>query len=161
MELLITLAVLVILISVGVASYSGIFSQQELLQRTERVYHFLRLANSQAIKLNKKVYVHFCPSGDIWKMAMAEQSSCDCFTANSCTLDGSERVEELADGQTISASAVTFSSNQASYSSMRFGVNSGSVTLTDSNGSKLKVIQSTYRLKICAPDEARLGYEKC
>jgi len=165
MELIVTLAVLMILISIGVRSYSGIFSQQALIQRTERLYHFLRLANSQSIKLNKKVYVHFCQLSNTgtWKMAMAEQSSCDCFSANSCQLNGVEMVEELADGKTLftSPSDVGFSGEQASYSPMRFSVNTGHVTLTDANGTKLTVIQSSMRLKICSPDQDQLGYKKC
>ena len=164
-ELIVTSAVLVILISIGVSAYSGIFSQQELIQRTERLYHFLRLAKSQSIKHNKKVYVHFCQLADsgTWKMAMAEQSSCDCFVAASCQLNGLEVVEDLADGKTLFTSAldVKFSSNQASFSPMRFSVNAGSVTLTDISGSKLKVIQSTMRLRICSPDNEQLGYKKC
>jgi type IV fimbrial biogenesis protein FimT len=165
MELIITLTVLVILISIGVASYSAIFSQQELLQRTEHLYHFLRLANSQAIKLNKKVYVHFCQlnSTGVWKMAMAEQANCDCFTADSCQVEGRRLIEELADGQTVilSPADMKFSGEQASYGPMRFSVNPGSVTLTDSNGTQLKVIQSSMRLRVCSPDKAQLGYPKC
>lgn len=165
MELLISLLLLSILISIGIASYSGIFSQQALIQRTERVYHFLRLAKSQAVKLNQKVYVKFCESGsDLgWRMAMSEQSNCDCYSANACLIDGNEVMEELADGKTIftSSSDVTFINDQVSYSPMRFGINPGSVTLSSVNGEKLKVIQSTMRLKICSPDQSQLGYKKC
>ena len=164
-ELIVTLVVLGILISIGVNSYSGVFSQQELIQRTERLYHFLRLAKSQSIKHNKKVYVHFCQLNGtgMWKMAMAEGASCDCFSAYSCHVNGLEMVEDLADGKTIFTSPldVTFNGEQASFSPMRFSVNPGSVTLTDINGAKLKVIQSTMRLRICSPDQEQLGYKKC
>ena len=162
-ELLITAAMLVILISVGISAYSGIFSRQELVQRAERTYHFLRLAQSQAVKLNKKVYVHFCQSDKtgIWKMAMAEQSSCDCFSAASCLLDGREKSEELADGQTlfIPAADLPFGDQLTSFGSMLHSVDAGSVTLADRSGSKLKVIQATRRLRICSPEQAQLGYK--
>jgi type IV fimbrial biogenesis protein FimT len=164
-ELIVTLAILVILISIGISSYNGIFSQQELIQRTERIYHFLRLANSQSIKLNKKVYVHFCQLDNtgVWKMAMAEQSSCDCFTASSCLINGLERVEDLADGKIIltSPSDVKFLGEQVSYRPMRFSINPGSITLSDKNGANLKVIQSRMRLKICSPGKEQFGYKKC
>ncbi len=164
-ELIVTLAVLGILMSIGVAAYSGIFSEQELIQRTERLYHFLRLARSQSIKHNKKVYVHFCQlnGSATWKMAMAEESGCDCFSAFACQVNGVEVVEDLADGKTIftSAADITFSAEQVSFSPMRFSVNAGSVTLSDISGAQLKVIQSTMRLRICSPKQARLGYEKC
>lgn len=165
LELLIALAVLGILISAGVAAYSGIFAQQALAQKTERLYHFLSLAKSQAIKQNQKVFVHFCPLAveGAWKMAMSDLSACNCSIANSCLLNGVEVSEVLSDGKKLftSASDITFSGDQASYSAMRFSVNAGSVTLSDVNGRKLKVIQSIMRLRICSPDQAQLGYKKC
>ena len=164
-ELMITLAVFVVLIVIGGVSYSHLFSQHALLQRTDRVYHFLRLANSQAVKFNKRIYVPFCQLGTtgIWKMAMSEQAYCDCFSVNSCQLNGVEVVEDLADGKVIftSPSAVTFANDQVSFSPMRFGINPGSVTLSDVSGTKLKVIQSTMRLKVCSPEKDQLGYKKC
>jgi len=164
-ELLVTMAVLGILVSIAVNAYSSIFSQQALVQKTERLYHFLRLAKSQSIKHNKKVYVHFCQfeSSGRWKMAMTDLSACDCFVANSCLLDGVEMGEELSDGKTLFTRAedITFNGNQASYSPMRFSLNAGSVTLTDITGAKLKVIQSTMRLRVCSPEAAQLGYKQC
>ncbi|MFT6985764.1 MAG: type IV fimbrial biogenesis protein FimT [Psychromonas sp.] len=164
-ELLVTLAVFGILIPMAVNGYSAIFAQQALIQKTERLYHFLRFAKSQSIKYNKKVYVHFCQQGNSgeWKMAMTDLPSCDCFVANSCLLNGLEHIEEVSDGKTLftSASDITFNGNQASYSPMRFSINAGSVTLTDLTGYKLKVIQSTIRLRVCSPDQAQLGYKKC
>jgi|GEM_PF-1790475 len=164
-ELLVTMAVLLILISVGVSSYSGLFSQQELLQRTERLYHFLRLAQSQSIKLNKNVYVHFCQLDDtgVWKMAMAEQTSCDCFSASSCLLDSQEVVEDLADGKTliIPAADLPFTDKSVTFKPIPHSADNGSVVLSDANGNQLKVIQSIMRLRICSPDQDQLGYKKC
>ena len=164
-ELLVALAILVILITVGTVSYNRIFSQQALIQRTERLYHFLRFANSQSIKLNKKIYVHFCQldNSGVWKMAMAEQPNCDCFTASSCLINGVERIDDLADGQIIltSPSDVKFLSDQVSYDPIRFRTNPGSITLSDKNGGTLKVIQSRMRLKICSPNNDQMGYKKC
>lgn len=164
-ELMVTLVVLMILISMGVGSYGRLFAKQKLVHRTERIYHFLRLATSESIKHNKKIYVHFCQldSTGVWKMAMAEQSNCDCFADNSCLINGLQVEQDLADGKTlfISPSDIKFVGNKASFSPMRFSVNSGSITLTDISGNKLKVIQSTMRLRICAPGKAHSGYKKC
>ena len=164
-ELLLTVTITSILISVAVADYSAVFAQQTLQKKTEYLYHFLRLAKSQSVKYNKKVYVHFCSQGvhGKWSMAMSEFAVCDCFTANSCLLNGGEAVKQMSDGKTLfsSASDITFNGLQASYSPMRFSVNAGSVTLTNRSGDKLKVIQSTMRLRICSPEVKRLGYEKC
>ena len=171
-ELLITILVLSILIAIGVPSYTKFFSQQALTQQTEKVYHFLRLANSEAIKQNQKMYVHFCKSStsDEWRMAMTKQDSCSCFTANSCVLtdvddaNGREVIETLADGKQVklaSSEDITFSGEQASYKAMRFGVNLGTITLTDLNGNKLNIVQSLIRLKVCSPGSAKMGYRVC
>lgn len=164
-ECLLTLAVAGILISIAINGYSAIFAQQALIQKSERLYHFLRFAKSQSIKYNKKVYVHFCQLGSSgrWKMAMTDLAHCDCLVADSCLFDGLALGDELSDGQRLftSAADITFNGYQASYSPMRFSLNAGSVTLTDVTGAKLKVIQSTMRLRVCSPDQAQLGYAKC
>jgi len=164
-ELLVSLAVLMILVSVSLSNYGPVFAQRALTQKTELLYHFLRLAKTQAIQDNTQIYVHFCQfeSSDIWKMAMTDSDSCDCSVANSCLLKGSHKVEQLSDGKKLllSPSDITFSGQKVSYKPMRFGINAGSLTLHDNSGNKLKVIQSSMRLRLCSPDEALLGYEQC
>lgn len=164
-ELLISVLILIILITLSAPSFHALFSQQILLTSTKRLHHFLAFANSQSIKLNQKVYVHFCEkeSTSAWRMALSDQTSCDCYVANHCLVNGQEFNQSLSDGQwvLITPSDVTFTGLQASYNAMRFSVNSGSITLNDSYGHRLKVIQSTMRLRICAPDNDLMGYKKC
>jgi type IV fimbrial biogenesis protein FimT len=164
-EMLVTMAVLVILISIASQTYNHLFSQQALVASGERLYQFLRLANAESIKQNKKVYVHFCQNGTTaeWRMALSDNTSCDCFIQNSCLLSGSHQNVNLSDGKLVftSASDITFTGLQASYNSMRFTVNAGSITLNDNNNHKIKVIQSAMRLRICTPDSDQLGYKQC
>lgn len=163
-ELLVSLAVLGILISIGIASYNRLFAQQNLIQKTEKLYHFLRLANSQAILKNKIIYSHFCPvNTGAWQVMMSDNNACDCLDMNKCLLDGVRVSENISDGHSIFilANDITFSSQQASYGPMRFDVNTGSVKFSDNSGAQLKVIQSTMRLKICSPEKAMLGYKPC
>ena len=164
-ELLISLAVLMILIAVANQSYHQLFSQQALVANADRVYQFLGLAKSQSIKYNKKVFVHFCQQGATqeWRMAQSENSSCDCFVPSSCLVNGIQYNENLSDGKLVftSESDITFTGLQASYSSMRFSVNAGSITLRDDSGNKLTVIQSVMRLRVCAPDGDLFGYKQC
>jgi len=164
-ELLITLTVLMILISVATPAYNYLFSQQALVASGERLYQFLRLASVESKKQNKKIYVHFCQRGTTqeWAMALSENSSCNCFIENSCLVNGLQQRTTLSDGNLVSTFAddITFSGLQASYNPMRFTVNAGSITLTDGSGYKLKVIQSSMRLRICTPDSDQLGYKQC
>ena len=164
-ELLITLLILAILIPMAVAAYGQLFSQQALVQKTEQLYRYLHLAKSHAIMHNKKVYVHFCPAANnqAWDIVMTEHAVCHCHASDACLLNTIRPSEKLSDGVIllIAAADITFNGKQASYSPMRFSVNPGSVTLTDDSGVKLKVIQSAMRLRVCAPEQAQLGYDKC
>ncbi|MGB5445638.1 MAG: GspH/FimT family pseudopilin [Psychromonas sp.] len=164
-ELVVAITVLLILVSISVSNYSALLAERALKDKTEYLYHFLRLAKTQAIQDNQKIYVHFCQDGDtqIWKMAMADTAACDCFSANACLVNGLNKVAQLTDGKMLFAAKadITFSGKKVSYNPMRFGVNAGSVTLHDVNGHKLKVIQGVMRLRICSPDKAQLGYKKC
>ena len=165
LELLITLAIVLILIPMGVSNYKQILAQHYLIQSTENLFHFLNLAKSQAVKDNKKIYIHFCQFGTepIWKIAMSDLSDCQCFTKNSCLLNGREIIQDLSDGKRlfVSSNQVTFGSKQASFSPMRFATNSGSVTIVNAYNQKTKVIQSAMRARICIPDAAKYGYPKC
>ena len=74
-ELLMSMALLMILISISSPAYQYLFSQRALINSSEQLYQFLRLANLTSVKNNKKVYVHFCQwqSTNVWRMALSEQ----------------------------------------------------------------------------------------
>ncbi|WP_037071610.1 GspH/FimT family pseudopilin [Psychromonas arctica] len=162
-ELIITLAILGVIISISTASYQGILANQTLLSRTSEVYYTLQLAKVEAIKRNQKIYVNFCQQGNIWKMGISDTNQCDCFSTNSCQLDGVEKVQDLADGKTIfiDSSTLTFTGTQASYGALRFSVETGTVTITNSEQHSLSIIQSAMRLRVCALAQAQLGHKKC
>lgn len=165
LELLISMLVLMILISISNQTYHSLFSHQALFASTDRLYKFLALAKSQSIKNNQKIYVHFCQRGNTgeWRMAQSDQANCDCFVANDCSVNGVQYNQQLSDSYLVSIaeSDITFTNFNTSYNTMRFTVKSGSVTLNDSSGHRLKVIQSAMRLRVCAPDNAQFGYNKC
>ena len=96
-------------------------------------------------------------------MGLSDFSGCDCFTANSCQLDGIEKVQELADGKKIliDESDIRFTDSQASYGALRFSVETGSIILTNQYNKRLSIIQSAMRLRVCAPGQDYLGYKQC
>ena len=164
-EIAIVLLISSILISMSVRSYRQVFGQQELVEKTQYLYNFLRLANSLSKKINKKVYVRFCDSSNdkSWMMFISKNDNCDCLTENICQLDEYDKLEKLVNGTSlfILNEDMKFQDNKISYSPMRFNIREGSVTITNTNNAKLKVIQSRMRLRICSVDQARLGYPKC
>ena len=162
-ELMISVAIISIISIIGLVSYQHLIANQALSYRADQIYYTLQFAKSEAIKRNKKIYVHFCEQKTIWKMGISESSQCDCFTSNACQLDGIEKVQALADGKTllINSDDITFTGNQASYGVLRFSVETGTITLTNSENKSLSVIQSAMRLRVCAPNSEKLGYPKC
>jgi len=164
-EITIVLLISSILISMSVRSYRQVFGQQELVAKTQYLYNFLRYANSLSKKINRKVYVHFCDNSHdkSWMMFISHHDNCDCFTDNACQADEYDKREELVNGTSlfIFDEDMKFQDNKMSYSAMRFNTQQGSITITNTNNTKLKVIQSRMRLRICSVDQARLGYPKC
>lgn len=160
-ELIISMAILSII--AAAISYQGLMADQALKHRAEQVYFTLQLAKTEAVKRNKKIYVNFCQQQASWRIGMSEQSSCDCFTENSCQLGGVEKVQALVDGEElfIDNGAITFSDSQASYNPLRFSVETGTVTITNSEQKSLSIKQGTNRLRICAPGAPGLGHAEC
>ena len=160
-ELIITLAILGVIVVISTVSYQSILSNQALVHRVGQVYYTLQFAKTEAIKRNKKIHVHFCQQDSIWKVGVSELSGCDCFNANACQLDGVEKVQDLADGKTLFVNSSNFTGSQTSYGALRFSVETGTITLSNSEQKSLSIVQSAMRLRVCAPDEAQLGYKKC
>jgi type IV fimbrial biogenesis protein FimT len=162
-ELIISAAIISVISIIGVASYQSLIANQALSYRADQIYYTLKFAQSEAIKRNTKIYVHFCEQQSVWKMGISESPQCDCFTSHACQLDGVEKVQDLADGKRllINEDDITFTNNQASYGVLRFSVEIGSLTLTNSENKSLSIIQSAARLRVCAPDNNKLGYPPC
>ena len=162
-ELIMTILIMSIVIAISIGSYQGLLADQALSHRAKQVFYTLQLAKTEAIKRNQKVYVQFCQLQSTWKMGMSHIAGCDCFTENSCQIDGIEKIQDLADGEKIfiDQDDIHFSNSQASYGTLRFSVETGSITLVNSEKKALSIIQSAMRLRVCAPDEAQLGYKKC
>ncbi|MCE2569919.1 GspH/FimT family pseudopilin [Motilimonas eburnea] len=95
MELLIAVAILAILLSIGVGSYSSLFKKNELRGATESLYSLLTYAKSESIKSNSQIAVTFKEGTDgAWcaglRTVSGANNTCDCdalITAdNSCKL---------------------------------------------------------------------------
>ena len=164
-ELILSLIIIAVISTIGISSYKGVIANQALSSRANQIYYTLQFAKSEAINRNKKIYVQFCQQQLDWRMGLSEDAHCDCFSENSCLLDGIETVYELADGKTllIGQEFLKFTGDQASYGPLRFSVETGSIILENSEGNALSIVQSAMRLRICAPEKSAslLGYPEC
>lgn len=92
LELIVTLAVAAIIISLAVPSFSNMLARHRLSAAASTLKLDLQEARSQAIKLNKNVYVSFKTTSNNWHYGVNVGSSCDPKQdkngSNPCKIDG-------------------------------------------------------------------------
>ena len=99
-ELLIAVAVLAILMSLALPSYRTIIEKRQVTSGAEQFTAFLSAAQSESVKRNQFVAVNYNWNGGAWCLGMTagddDSVDCDCTTASSCSLDGTEKVLSAA-----------------------------------------------------------------
>ncbi len=88
---MITLLIISIIAGFSTVWFNDIIVSQRLQGAAQQVYTDLRAAQSEAIKRNNTVYVHFKKTTTDWCYGFSLNADCDCTVANSCQLDGIER----------------------------------------------------------------------
>ncbi len=190
LEMLIAMAILAIVISVGVPSLSGFSANQRLIGAAEQVYSHLQQARSEAVSRNTLVYVNFAVDGTAsWEYGMSSVNSlCDLTITtangvNSCrmvvsdgdaSLDpgtGAVDADDLvlmrytdADHAGVIMDIANFStgSTQFIFDPTRGTSTSGQVNLTGSNGNQLRVaVNLLGRVSLCTPDGSMERYQDC
>ena len=190
LEMLIAMAILAIIISVGVPSLSGFSANQRLIGAAEQVYSHLQQARSEAVSRNTLVYVNFAVDGTAsWEYGMSSVNSlCDLTITtangvNSCrmvvsdgdaSLDpgtGAVDADDLvlmrytdADHAGVIMDIANFStgSTQFIFDPTRGTSTSGQVNLTGSNGNQLRVaVNLLGRVSLCTPDGSMERYQDC
>jgi len=164
-ELLITVVIMGILVSLAAPSFFGILEGRKLVGATDTLSATLRYAQTEAIKRNESMRVQFTASSiDDWCYGVNVGAACICTTANSCTIDGVEKVVRSTDFEGVTASedgAGTIISYSVSFTPLR-GFSSGETAFLGlSNGRKTKVVVSNLgRIRVCSPSGVG-GYASC
>ena len=187
LELLISIAVLAIVISAALPSFTDNAQTQRLVGAAEQVYNHLQQARSEAIARSTDVYANFDVDGSTtWTYGISSANSlCDLSvtsptTANACVIvvDDGDGTVDPGDGSVDSADLVLMrfsgtdyndvSMDIASFSSgttqfvfdpVRGTATSGQVNLTAANGKKARVKVSLLgRVVICTPDGSLPNY---
>lgn len=162
-EMMITIAVVAILAIIAVPSFNGVMEGIRAGRATESMAAALYNAKSEAIKRNAFVRVVFktSNSGATWCYGLTTAASCDCTTANSCSLDGVERVVSNTQFKGIAA-AVSPADSTFSFNPLRGTVNAGNVQFTsDGQGLTSKaVISGKGRVTTCS-DSGVGGFKTC
>lgn len=164
-ELLIALAIAGVLLGVGLPSYRGLIQDQNLKSVAEATYSQIKHAQSLALKRNEAIYLFFCQNGDEWRTALSNKEPCDCYTANSCTLNGQDTSADWIDGESLQLpdpKPVNFVNRRVKFSPVRLTANAGTIRIENAQHKELKVITSIRgRVRICQVGDVGLGYKEC
>ncbi len=112
-ELMVTLSVLAIVLAVGVPSFTEMLDKNRVKAASLALYDDIQFARSAAIRNSSEVYVSFTGSGATWCWGISEGATCSCTTANSCMVDGINKVVSSSEFTGVSLSATAFATGSS------------------------------------------------
>ena len=182
-ELLITIALTVVLLTLGVPSMKSFFDRERLISATEQVYGHLQQARIEAIARSADVYTNITTNADgSWSYGVSVFGPCDPAETNkadpsACVIivdDGDGVLGEADDRvlmrydstehESISAS-VDGNALQITFDSLRGTMEtlSGNTISLQSEGLRTLDIRigALGQISICSPDDNVSGYSQC
>ena len=163
LELLITISILVLVVSLGSPAINSIQKNMQLKAAAESSYFAFQQARVAAITQNKDVTVAIQP-GKKWCAALSDTGLCDCTILNECTINGVEYKVDFADYRFVSINKVTFGVDDIAVFDANRGMaigHAGSVVFTDGNKQLKLILSNMGRVRICAVASSLGGYGKC
>ncbi|HVY53477.1 MAG TPA: GspH/FimT family pseudopilin [Gammaproteobacteria bacterium] len=154
LELMITLAIVIILAVLATPSFLSFIQQYRLTSTIQGLYYNLQYARSEAIKRGSSIYVSF-QTGSSWCYGINNGSACNCSNPTSCALGTYTSPSTLT---TLTLSGF----NSLIFESSRGAANaSGTITLTVTGGVKSMGIDigTMGNLQLCSNNIS--GYPVC
>ncbi|MAJ68507.1 MAG: hypothetical protein CBB67_010760 [Alteromonadaceae bacterium TMED7] len=162
-QLLIIVAIVAIIASQSVQSFSTMLKAIELKGAVQLVYFQIQAARHQAIAKQQDIQLDIV-DGQYWCIGITDQATCNCQSSQSCTIDGVEKVTSYDEFRFVQLAASTFAHNNQSRFSPPRGLAqgyAGSVTLTNAEQDFKVIVSNTGRVRICALNQAISHYPKC
>ena len=162
-QLLIIVAIVAIIASQSVQSFSTMLKAIELKGAVQLVYFQIQAARHQAVAKQQDIQLDIV-DGQYWCIGITDQATCDCQSPQSCTIDGVEKVTSYDEFRYTQMAASTFAHNNQSRFSPPRGLAqgyAGSVTLTNTEQDFKVIVSNTGRVRICALSQAIPPYPKC
>lgn len=161
LEILIILSIVAIIAGYSFISFSGILERQKLKSAGEIIFADLRLAQSEAIKRSKSVFVSFNKqdNSDAWCYGINVGSKCDCTKQDECKIDDVRKVTSSLKFKDINLQKAKFAGNKeytafepTSGFAQASGVKNGSIWLQSKSGYQLAIIVNRIgRVRFCSP----------
>lgn len=190
LELMIATAILAIIITVAIPSFSDIGDSQRVIGATEQIYNHIQQVRSESVSGNTAASINFAVDGTAsWEYGFSTVNNlCDLTvtvptTANACVIvvddgdgtidpgDGSVDADDLVlmrftstEWTDVSVSIALFSSGntQIGFDPVRGTSTSGEINLQSGNGRDLRIEVSLLgRPTICSPDSDIPNYKTC
>lgn len=156
-ELMVALAVLAILLTVGVPSFQSLFERNRAKTTAESVRGFFDEARAEALRRNLPLRVTVS-AGENWCLGLS-LAECDCAEANSCVIDGRERVLSAQSFRAYPLQS-SFAAGNTVFEPRRGTASaSGLVTVQAPNGSVSINLNRLGRTSTCST--AGYGYPSC
>lgn len=168
-ELLITVLVLAILLSVGIPSFNDMLQRTRLKSAAGALYDDLHFARVSAIGRGARTFVVFS-TGTNWCWGLSDSNAaCDCNTANSCTVAGQQKVVRSTEFNSVAltdlsvnggVSYFAFDPRRGSPEDTGGTLRSGSVAFVNPNADEIQIdINVLGRISQCSDQIA--GYSAC
>jgi len=162
-ELMVVVAIFAILATMAAPSFTSVFDRYRVKRAADTLSAFLINTKSEAIKRNATVRTVFKSTSTSWCAGMTTANTCDCTAANSCQIDG---VDRLVRGSDFKDVTLTNPADGAmfSFTSLRGAANSGNAQVQSADGLQVRVIVSgTGRIRLCSPSGSGNlgGYPVC
>lgn len=162
-ELLVAITITFILMAIAVPAFSNMLHTSRLRAAADTLAADLRLVMSEATKRGEDALISFQQdnNGANWCYGLSISNPCNCRQANSCQIDG---VERITNGQDFAGLIVDPTHSSYSFKPKRSTVTAGNILFTAANGAQLKVLISGYgRIRPCSPSGSGniSGYPVC
>ncbi|MDM7860813.1 GspH/FimT family protein [Alteromonas sp. ASW11-36] len=163
LELVLVVAIIALVVTLGAPS---IINAQRVMAHkgaVESSYFILQSARSQAISINNDVTVQFNAAAP-WCIGVSDAGNCDCAVANSCVVNGVERVLSGEDFNNIVLQEINFGGNAFTIYDGQRGMavnNSGSFVLSDGAAEARLTLSEIGRLTVCMEAGDLGAYPAC
>ncbi len=181
-ELMVTIAIAAILLTIGVPSLTSFFDRQQLIAAAEETYSNMQLAKIEALSRSTDIYINVEDGINTWSYGFSTSPDCDSdeetkSDSDACyVLIGTERDLMRWDNEDYDGIRLTtYLDGNATEGTTKFDFTRGMHEKTTSSspttkreflfeyeGMKLSVIISKLgRILICSPDSSVGGYQTC
>jgi prepilin-type N-terminal cleavage/methylation domain-containing protein len=178
-EIVVTLAIIGIIATLAVPSFSNYFDKRRVIEAAEDLYSNLQLARSEAITRSSSIYTRFNTTGADWQYGISQNDLCNLAktdpteaNANACVLvvdDGNGTID-TGDATTDSADLILHrftdddytdismtlntipANNQIDFDPVRGTAANATITLQSSGGFQMRLKVSVLgQIRVCSP----------